>query len=181
MQVPTNDLVLRHQEIVSGTEWNPCDNGFCFLLLKEGRLILHSDNQSRRLYKGDMVVFRKDNVSKLRVIEGQNALVYYIQFQPEALNGFLSMGESRFLELPSLLWRELASVHSAGSSLAQSFLGLVEAHAVPGTLAYSCRVLQLIAALVPSNIDFEDTTLNIETVSQSRIIFHHQPDLRHGV
>lgn len=179
--IPLNNLVLSRRDVMPGTEWNPCEFGVCFLLLMKGKLTLNSDNRVRRLTKGDVVVLRQNSLSVVRAVAGQEASVCYFQFQPESLNGFISDGESHFLKLPSLLWRDTVSFHPAGSPLAQSFFNFVGITSPPGTLAYTGRVFQLIASLVPDNLSSVDPAINLEnldTTTKSRIvsIIDHIPE-----
>ncbi len=171
--VPVKHLELRRKTILAGTEWNPGETGICFILLMEGKLAIKPSRDTRQVGKCDVVVVRQNSRSLLRAVDGEDAFVYFFQFEPGMLNGFLSAGEIHFLEIPSLLWHEPVSVHPAGSSLARCFLRFVESNSTPGTLTHTYKVLELIAALVPEKNGMEENSINLEkldTTTKSRIV-----------
>ncbi len=149
---PMEDLVLNTTELLPGREWWVREGGYCFLLLQRGRAVLLVEAATHPLRAGDAAVLKLGPPAALRAGPEAGCLVHYFHFLPRTLNGLLNLGERELLEMAAPARGENASFYPAGSSLAQLFGTLVERPATPGTLAHSCQMLQLVAAMLSEKV-----------------------------
>ena len=162
-------LELHSVEVPSGTPWHPSTLGFCFLLLKRGRVDFACGPVARTLTAGDSIVVRQGSDASLRSDASGGFTIFYFSFFPENLDGLLTLGERQLMEASRRMGKSCATYYPATSEVARLFAALVEQYPTPGTLAHACHMLQLVATLLGDEDDSQPTAPPNEDAAKERV------------